>query len=1078
MKNQVKIFSHLIITKKMFQAICCRLCINICSDHKSLYNEDGQTNESYKLAAKYFSPEFLDVEWVKHLRNICLKCWNHIAEFHEFQQSVILAQKIAVFNKLTETADKLKVVTDNLSSTSRICQSGEWLSSMIVNKANNKEDLNTLQEYEAEEYLIYDDEAEFSEEQRMEIKNSAASSELQQTSQVNFRLEETSKSARSLTLVDPKGKQFSYADNNRKALSIDKSMPKSCTKVSTNDSGKQVHFTLLKDSDQKLDLYVESENEPMEVIVLEDFPKKISDHPELSANSTDSQDEDLVSIYDYESSKSEEDCDQIIELGSPEPPSPKKKFNFLDFLKLEALSDLDDDILEDLATENDITRDQEVATQSNPNLWKTLARSFESPGNSINVNKEYHQSDISTGHTVKHKTQSNSFSSFEKENQKDKKSRPKVISQLSALPGTSSAKRTVATKIISYMEAPSPEEIASEPCKQSTQQMVSKSPMKEESLATMIALSSQNEISQEPETISIKLEEEESFNLSDAEVIMLENDLIRQIQIAKSTSKQNLESRNVTVPTTASNQQKGNLLMLTDSSKPLRTEVLPNAAKQQPLIMEEGAENMATKYSSSNLKTFERRLKQIKTVSYSKTNWIETTSIANKSFLDGEQEESNSNFNQPPEQDELLMEREYISDDSNNSNGLLQTDHQTDNSDWEDFNENQSSDDDDDDWQESPDRKTTQRKQVARKTISYKRITEFGPPKTIDDYDQLIADWRPHLQCVLCPEMKTKFSLLLQHFKEKHPTKKCYILCCQHKLFYRYEIARHIQYHNDHSLYTYKCELCYRSFRKNCYLRDHMKVKHSVKPPTSKFNCHKCDASFIEKCGLVRHLKYSCDNGQRNKERTHHCKICGKSYKLRSTLDNHHKVVHLGLKKPPEIKCQICDKTFIAAMHLREHMNSHTKERTAVCQHCPKTYLYYTDLIRHMKKHHFTEWLEKARIRMEYRRNRKRVYKKKSSSRQEKSDEEENKKQESSQQESKEEENSRSESQEQEYQSMEQEGREEGSQQQESIESLSLEKADQGVFPCDICSRSFKYSAYLTAHKRRHFKAVKDSSQD
>ncbi|XP_013104126.2 zinc finger protein 26 [Stomoxys calcitrans] len=72
----------------------CRLCVKSCNDNqRSLYDETGQANSNHDLVAKYFTNAMLNMEWERRLQYICEKCWQHIREFHQFQQSIIEAQK-------------------------------------------------------------------------------------------------------------------------------------------------------------------------------------------------------------------------------------------------------------------------------------------------------------------------------------------------------------------------------------------------------------------------------------------------------------------------------------------------------------------------------------------------------------------------------------------------------------------------------------------------------------------------------------------------------------------------------------------------------------------------------------------------------------------------------------------------------------------------------------------------------------------------------------------------------------------------------------------------------------------------
>ncbi|XP_059223045.1 transcription factor grauzone-like [Stomoxys calcitrans] len=93
----------------------CRLCVKSCNDYqRSLYDETGQANANHNLVGKYVTNAMLNMEWEKRLQYICGKCWQHIWEFHQFQESIIKAQKGQHLNKQAakEAGDIVKVKSE------------------------------------------------------------------------------------------------------------------------------------------------------------------------------------------------------------------------------------------------------------------------------------------------------------------------------------------------------------------------------------------------------------------------------------------------------------------------------------------------------------------------------------------------------------------------------------------------------------------------------------------------------------------------------------------------------------------------------------------------------------------------------------------------------------------------------------------------------------------------------------------------------------------------------------------------------------------------------------------------------
>ncbi|KAM7347684.1 uncharacterized protein ACRADG_007198 [Cochliomyia hominivorax] len=76
----------------MAEATSCRLCSFTCDDFKRLFDESGERNVIYQITAKYFSPSLLESGVENSLKVICVECWQHIVDFHSFQQWILNAQ--------------------------------------------------------------------------------------------------------------------------------------------------------------------------------------------------------------------------------------------------------------------------------------------------------------------------------------------------------------------------------------------------------------------------------------------------------------------------------------------------------------------------------------------------------------------------------------------------------------------------------------------------------------------------------------------------------------------------------------------------------------------------------------------------------------------------------------------------------------------------------------------------------------------------------------------------------------------------------------------------------------------------
>uniref|UniRef100_A0A1I8P3K6 C2H2-type domain-containing protein n=1 Tax=Stomoxys calcitrans TaxID=35570 RepID=A0A1I8P3K6_STOCA len=198
--------------------------------------------------------------------------------------------------------------------------------------------------------------------------------------------------------------------------------------------------------------------------------------------------------------------------------------------------------------------------------------------------------------------------------------------------------------------------------------------------------------------------------------------------------------------------------------------------------------------------------------------------------------------------------------------------------------------------------------------------------RSVEEFDELVALWRSSLECEICHQLVASYSQLKEHFSKNHASEGCYLMCCQLRLDTRYDIDRHIRYHNAPQ--QLKCVACCKAYR----LEEHLR-KHKRKVHTSKGG----DRNAKDSKKLVG--KYHC------------CK-CSKDFATEKQLDRHNREVH----KPKIFECNFCEKSFMRSDALREHLAGHRGERKHVCSYCPKAFTWRSNFSLHMRKSHIQEW--------------------------------------------------------------------------------------------------------------------------
>lgn len=108
----------------------------------------------------------------------------------------------------------------------------------------------------------------------------------------------------------------------------------------------------------------------------------------------------------------------------------------------------------------------------------------------------------------------------------------------------------------------------------------------------------------------------------------------------------------------------------------------------------------------------------------------------------------------------------------------------------------------------------------------------------------------------------------------------------------------------------YTCEYCKKTFNHYSNMNAHIHKKHKEK----KIECKECSKMFAYQYELREHMFIHSGGQEASKFK---CKFCDKSFQRSTTLKNHERTTHLGIKR---FKCEVCGKMFGTKFNMKVHV--------------------------------------------------------------------------------------------------------------------------------------------------------------
>ena len=185
------------------------------------------------------------------------------------------------------------------------------------------------------------------------------------------------------------------------------------------------------------------------------------------------------------------------------------------------------------------------------------------------------------------------------------------------------------------------------------------------------------------------------------------------------------------------------------------------------------------------------------------------------------------------------------------------------------------------------------------------------------------SDVRP-FECDFCRKAYKDRGALNKHLLT-HQDKKVECEICHRPFTNSAQVKRHMQFHfswpgdsykrksnvgPDGEKLKYKCQYCDKTFNHYSNMNAHVHKQHKEK----KIECKECSKMFAYQYELREHM-FIHQGGQTTSK--FKCQFCDKCFQRSTTLKNHERTTHLGIKR---FKCEICGKMFGTKFNMKVHV--------------------------------------------------------------------------------------------------------------------------------------------------------------
>jgi len=185
---------------------------------------------------------------------------------------------------------------------------------------------------------------------------------------------------------------------------------------------------------------------------------------------------------------------------------------------------------------------------------------------------------------------------------------------------------------------------------------------------------------------------------------------------------------------------------------------------------------------------------------------------------------------------------------------------------------------------------------------------EFEKPEEFNDHLKKCLDKLKDFTCKLCDSRWVSHLSLWQHFAVDH---KILRYVCD-KCGYASTTSVNLRSHKNHvhdKIYKYVCHICAQPKQTKLLLEEHMTISHGQ--GERKFQCDKCDKSFVRSFDLKHHFE-----SHHAKKTLYQCEQCPKTFWMKSYLNTHVRMMHENYRPH---KCDICQQGFVYKRDVVKH---------------------------------------------------------------------------------------------------------------------------------------------------------------